>query len=73
MVKKIFESSKSSVTNNRLFIGTPEFGDTNILIALAAQGSTTSEHYVYFDKSTAVSFINELKRQIAKLDNKAPF
>ena len=73
MVKKIFESTKTGLSNRQLTIKTPEFGDTDVLIAIFEKGSAESFSYVCFDKSTAVSFINELKRQIAKLDNKSPF
>ena len=77
MVKKIFVSGDG--TNGRVLkIETPETKLGKKITYLLTIGiyeketSDISKASIILDKQTAISFVNELKREIAKLD-KTPF
>ena len=75
MVKKIFTSSSNYEAHGALKIGNPlnsMGGKSNTEISIAFFKSETEkfpESFIFLDKSTAISFVNELKREIAKLSN----
>ena len=75
MVKKIFTSSSNRMPKGVLKIGNPlnsMGGKSQYEISIGIFKSETEEFpesFILLDKSTAVSFVNELKREIAKLNN----
>lgn len=72
MVTKIFTSSSKTKSKNSISIRHVLHSEYEVLIAFLENGTTISNTYVVLDKSTAISFVNELKRQIAKIED-APF
>jgi hypothetical protein len=72
MVKKIFLSAQKSGYLSSAQVGTTQFNEYIIIALFDNQSNDEPKEMVFFDKTTAVSFVNELKRQIAKID-KHPF
>ena len=75
MVKKIFTSSSNRIQHGLIKIGHPQHlndCDSEYEISIGIFKNEISEFpesFIILDKSTAVSFVNELKREIAKLKN----
>lgn len=72
MVKKVFLSSQKSGYISSAQLGITEHRNYVLIALFGSEPSDIPSEIVLFDKDTAVSFVNELKRQIAKID-KAPF
>jgi hypothetical protein len=72
MVKKIFLSAQKSGYLSSAEVSTTQSNEYIIVAFFDSQSNDDPKEMVFFDKATAVSFVNELKRQIAKID-KHPF
>ena len=72
MVKKIFLSAQKSGYLSSAQIGTTQLNEFIIIALFDSESNDDPKEMVFLDKATAVSFVNELKRQIAKID-KTPF